>query len=104
MLFESLVFYAWGGVAYSWKCEQVLINSEVNNLKTLIIRESFGTKQRDFYKESFGKTVMIFDQWHHELNPEIIKNEKPDIVVIQVLENMLDNLLKYQAKNDSLLN
>jgi len=90
------------GFAYPWEYEEVYLNPEANSLKALFIRESFGTKQRDFYKESFGKTVMIFDAWHHELNPAIITNEKPDIVVIQVLENMLDNLLKYQAINDSL--
>ncbi len=91
------------GFAYPWEYEEVFLNPDANNLNILFIRESFGTKQRQFYKESFGKTVMIFDAWHHELNGNIILSEKPDIVIIQILENMLQNLLIYQAKNDSLI-
>jgi len=89
--------------AYKSEYEQVFLDPDANNLKAVIIRESYGSAQRNFYKESFGKTVLIFDAWHHALNPNIIENEKPDIVVIQVLENMLDNLLKYQSKKDSLM-
>ncbi|HEY9114977.1 MAG TPA: hypothetical protein VIN10_09755 [Bacteroidales bacterium] len=85
---------------YPWEYERVYVNPEANDLKAVIICESFGTLQLDFYKESFGKTVLIFDEWQHALNPEIIKNEKPDIVVIQVLENMLNRLLMHQAKNE----
>ena len=77
-------------------------NQAVNNLKILIIRESFATYQKDFYKESFGKTVLIFDSWRHGLNKNIIMNEKPDIVVIQILESMLENLLLHPAKEENL--
>lgn len=89
---------------YPWEYERVYLNADANSLKAVIICESFGTVQLDFYKECFGKTVLIFDEWHHELNPDIIRNEKPDIVVIQVLENMLDGLLLYQSKNELVQN
>jgi len=80
--------------------ETVYLNPKANRLKALIICESFGNMQHDFYKESFGKTVMIFDGWEHGLNPNIIDNEQPDIVVIQVLETMLNSLLEYQSKSE----
>jgi len=88
--------------AYPWEYEEVYLKPDANDLKILIIRESFGTKQRQFYRESFGKTVMIFDAWQHRLNADIIENEKPDIVVIQILENMLGNLLTYPAEAENI--
>lgn len=92
------------GFPYYWDFENVFENPEVNNLKIVIIRESFASFQRKFYKESFGHTVLIFDAWQHKLNKNIIESEKPDIVVIQILEDMLDGLLKYPAKDEKVEN
>jgi hypothetical protein len=86
------------GFPYGWDYEVVRKNPSVNNLKLLVIRESFCSSQVQFYKEGFGKSVFIFDSWQHKLNEDIIENEKPDIVVIQIIESMLGNLLKHQSR------
>ena len=82
---------------YPWYYERVYENPSANKLKILVIRESFCHYQISLYSEHFGRSVFIFDNWKHQLNEDIIENEKPDIVVIQILESFLDNLLKYPS-------
>lgn len=88
--------------AYTDEFEIVYTNPDVNNLKALFLRESFATGQQQFYKQSFGKTVLIWDAWQYGLNKDIIINEKPDIVVIQVMEGFLRKLLIHQDKKSDL--
>ena len=84
--------------AYPWEYEIVKVNPNAQKLKVLIIRESFASYQVKFYQEIFGECVFVFDEWKHKLNEDIIENEKPDIVILQILESFLPNLLKYQSK------
>jgi len=86
------------GFPYGWDYEVVRVNPKVNHLKLLIIRESFGGAMIKFYQEGFGRSVSIFDAWKHKLNEDIIKEEKPDIVIQQVVESFLPNLLKNQSR------
>ncbi len=64
----------------------------------LIIRDSFGTKLFPYLSEQTKQCTAIFDGWHYGLNEEIIKEEKPDIVLYLILESQLKNLMKYQKK------
>jgi hypothetical protein len=86
------------GFPYGWDYEIVMENPKVNNLKLLVIRESFGGAMIKFYQEGFGKSVVIFDAWKHKLNEDIIIKEKPDIVIQQVVESFLPNLLENQSR------
>jgi hypothetical protein len=83
---------------YAWDFEYVTVNPKANSLKVLIVRDSYASFQKEFFQESFGKCVMIFDGWKHQMNETIVQAEKPDVVIIQVLESMLDNFLKNQSR------
>jgi alginate O-acetyltransferase complex protein AlgJ len=61
----------------------------------LIIRDSFGERFFPYFAEQCNKCVAIYDAWHYGANEEIIKGEKPDIVLYLILESNLENLLKY---------
>jgi len=86
------------GFGYPDEFEQVFVNPLANNLKAIFIRESYANSQRQFYKESFGKTLLIWDRWQYALNEKILMSERPDIVVIQILESNLTKLLSNQSK------
>ena len=71
--------------------------SKNNSLPTvLIIRDSFGAKILPYLSEQCKKMVAIYDGWHYGLNEEIIKGEKPDIVLMLIVESNLKNVIKYQ--------
>jgi len=63
----------------------------IGNLKVLVFRDSFSTEMIQFMKEYFGEIVFI---WHHDFNKEIIENEKPDIVIHEIIERDIDKLKK----------
>ena len=81
------------GFAYGWDYEVRYKNEKAPKVKLLLIRESFGTAQVQFFSESFGESIYIFDAWKHQLNPDIIDKEKPDIVIIQIMEGFISNLV-----------
>ncbi|APY01381.1 alginate O-acetyltransferase AlgX-related protein [Lacinutrix venerupis] len=60
------------------------------NLKLLAYRDSFFGYCNPFFIENFEETVLF---WDHNFNKDVILNEKPDIVIIEVLERDLDILL-----------
>jgi alginate O-acetyltransferase complex protein AlgJ len=64
----------------------------------LIIRDSFGAKLFPYLSEQTKQCTAIFDGWHYGLNEEIIKEEKPDIILYLILESQLKNVTKYQKK------
>ena len=66
----------------------------------LIIRDSFGKKPFPYVSEQCKKCVTIFDAWHYGLNEEIIKGEKPDVVLFLVIESNLKNIIKYQKSQN----
>ncbi len=85
---------------FPWDYENRYEKTGVNNLKVYIVRESFGSYQRDFYKEAFGSTVLTFDEWKHQLNKKILLNEKPDIVIIQVLESLIPSIIQFPSETE----
>lgn len=56
----------------------------------LVFRDSFGNAMIPFLKESFDTSIFIFDKWRYQLNPQIIEDVDPDIVVYAILESLLE--------------
>ncbi len=59
------------------------------NLKVVVFRDSFCVDMIPFLREYFGETVFV---WSYDLNEEIIKKEKPDIVIEERIERTLHSL------------
>lgn len=78
---------------FSENYEERYTNGNPHSPKILIIRDSFGYYVDQFLKENFRATVCIFDAWEYKLNPEIIKREKPDLVLFLVLESFTYTML-----------
>ncbi len=74
--------------------EIVRSNPEVSPLKVVFIRDSFAKYQIKFWEECFAESIFIWDAWQYGFNKDIIDQEKPDIVVYQMLESLLPDLLK----------
>jgi hypothetical protein len=66
--------------------------------KILIISDSFGIIIYPVISEYFGKTIKIFDAWQYKLNEDIVADEKPDIVLLMILESNLRNMLQYPSR------
>jgi hypothetical protein len=66
---------------------EMRFKSDVNNLKVLVLHDSFTTHLKQFIKESFGKVVFI---WDTKFNKGLIEKERPDIVVQIIVERHLD--------------
>jgi len=63
--------------------------------RILFIRDSFTDLLIPFIKEPFAESVFIFDFWEYKLNPHIIEEMKPDIVVFSGLEVHIESVLKH---------
>ncbi len=89
------------GFAYKNEYE---FTSEINNDSlpvVLFIRDSFGEKPFPYIAEQCKKCVCIFDGWQYGLNLEIIKAEKPNIVLLMVIESNLKDVMKNQRLENS---
>ena len=86
------------GFAYPESHETVNEIKSSDLPKILIISDSFGGIMFPFLSESFSKTVKIFDAWQYKLNEDVIKNEKPDIVLLIVWEPHLRSILDFQSR------
>ncbi len=62
----------------------------------LIIRDSFGTKFYPYLSEQCKKCITIYDNWEYGLNENIITSEKPDFVLLLILESNLRNIVKHK--------
>jgi hypothetical protein len=79
---------------YPEEYEQRTINTRDSTLpKVLWFRDSFGRLVRPHLRHNVGYLVEIFDSWQYRLNPEIIENEKPDAVILLVLERNIACLM-----------
>lgn len=78
---------------YPESYEDRYTNGDSKAPKILIIRDSFGYYPAQFLKEHFSSTVLIFDAWEFKLNPDIIRQEKPDIVLFMSLESFLHQFI-----------
>jgi hypothetical protein len=82
------------GFMYAYDFEIVMETNNVQLPDALIIRDSFGDALLPFLAESFNRSVFIFDSWYYGPNREIVKEEKPEIVLCMVMESNLESLLK----------
>lgn len=85
------------GFPYKWNYEIVKTTNDSLKPNLLVIRDSFGEKTIPYLSASFNHSCYIFDSWKHQLNPDIIKQEQPDIYINLVLEAFLQNMIN----NDS---
>jgi hypothetical protein len=86
------------GFPYCWEYEKV---KEIKNSKLpklLIISDSFGEAFFPFAAENFSRSVKIFDAWQYKLNEDIVNNEKPDVVLLIMLESSIKGLLKFPKR------
>lgn len=80
---------------YPWEYEMVREQKDTTLPQLLLISDSFGGNLFPYISEPFSRSVKIFDSWQFKLNEEIVKAEKPDVVVLIVLESNIRNMLKY---------
>ncbi|GAA3786043.1 hypothetical protein GCM10022271_18320 [Corallibacter vietnamensis] len=64
--------------------------SDVNDLKIIIMRDSFFVALQETIANNFGETLCI---WRHNFDKTLMKNEKPDIVLYEIVERNIDVLL-----------
>ena len=79
---------------YKDSYEQIYETKNVEQLKLLVIQDSFGATLIPFLSEHFNKSVYIFDAWQHAFNEDIVLKEKPDIYLQLVVESLLPNIAK----------
>lgn len=65
--------------------------SDVNDLKIIIMRDSFFGALKEIVANDFGETLCI---WRHNFDKILIEKEKPDIVLYEIVERNIDVLLK----------
>ena len=83
------------GFIYPWAFE---MEWEVKNEtlpKAVIIRDSYTQALIPLLSEHFSRSVYIWDRWMYAQNRAVISNEKPDMVIIIIIEDQIGNLLKY---------
>lgn len=61
-----------------------------NSPKLLMFRDSFATDMIPFLSEHFSKSVYV---WDHHFSTDVIEQEKPDIVIFEVVERSLQSLM-----------
>jgi alginate O-acetyltransferase complex protein AlgJ len=83
---------------YPDEYELVKIIENSKKPKLLIISDSFGNAVFPFLAESFSRTVRIFDGWQYQLHEDIIESEKPDVVLLILLESNVRGMLNAQSR------
>ncbi len=85
---------------YPWKYEEDREIKDSKKPRLLIISDSFGENLFPFLSEKFSRSVKIFDSWQYKLNLDIIRNEKPDVVLLLVLESNIRCILHFSANSN----
>jgi hypothetical protein len=62
-----------------------------NNLKLLVIHDSFGQRVEPFLKNTFSESLFLFDAWHYDTHLDVIESYKPDVVIYLTMEMLLDH-------------
>jgi hypothetical protein len=86
------------GFSYPDEYELVRLNPDTTLPRIVVIRDSFFTALLPYMSENFSKSVYIFDNWKYERQEEIVTQEKPDIVLLMLLESNLSQVLSSLAK------
>jgi len=80
---------------FLWTYQRSYKSNNSNLPNVLVIRDSFGAALMPYIRNSFFYSTFIFDNWQYKFNLDIIKQEKPDVVIYMVLESLLPNI--YQS-------
>lgn len=65
---------------------------DVNDLKLMVMNDSFFGYYDRFLAENFGDSIFI---WNYIFDKELIESEKPDILYQEIVERDIDLLIKY---------
>ncbi len=84
------------GFPYPWEFEAVKVNP-FKKKKIFIVSDSFGKVMFPYVAEHFRKSVKVFDNWEYKINENIVEKEKPDVMLLMILESNLQGLLKHQS-------
>lgn len=84
------------GFPYPWSYQKSYKSNNDSLPNALIIRDSFGGALMPYMKNMFHYSTFIFDSWHYKLNIDIIKKEKPDVVIFMALESLITNFYTYR--------
>lgn len=60
--------------------------------RILIVHDSFGKFIHAYFRDSFSRSVFIWDKWQYKLNEPIVDAEKPDVYISMTLESLLPGL------------
>lgn len=85
----------WFGNCYAY--EEARINTADSTLPGLLATRDSYTNYRlmELLGQHFTRSTFIWDYWQHKLNPAILANEKPKVVLCLMSERFLENFLKY---------
>jgi hypothetical protein len=81
----------WFGYKDEYEVEWVI--PDQNMPKLFVIRDSFFSFPMLYLRENFSKTTVIWDSWMYGPNYSLIEKEKPDIVLLMIVEPLVGNLL-----------
>jgi hypothetical protein len=81
---------------YAGDFEIVRVVNDSSLPTAVIIRDSFCDFMLQFFSENYRKTVFIFDNWEYKENRNIIEKEKPDIVILQTLEQNIRRITEFE--------
>jgi hypothetical protein len=60
--------------------------------RIMMVHDSFGKFIHPYFRDSFSRSVFIWDKWQYKLNEPIIDAEKPDVYISMTLESLLPAL------------
>ncbi|MDJ1482163.1 hypothetical protein QNI16_16790 [Cytophagaceae bacterium YF14B1] len=76
---------------YTWDKTQYLLSRCTENLnlpKAVIYRDSFSGSLIPYFSENFSESLFI---WEKKIRKEVIEQEKPDIVIHEIVERLVDD-------------
>lgn len=71
-------------------------NAQAKGPRVLFIRDSFSTQLTAWLSEHFAESYFLWDQWKYGANHSIVDQVNPDAVVVIMLEEHLENLLRWE--------
>ncbi len=85
---------------FGYPAEYEVVRSIPDNSlpRIVVIRDSFFAPLIRLLSENFSRSVYIFDAWKYGPNYDIVLNEKPDIVLLEIFEPNLQNILSSYAR------
>ena len=75
--------------------QEVFVAKDTAAPKAFVIRDSFWRYMADFLAPKFRETVCIWDAWTYWDNIKLIRQEKPDLVILEIHERYFQNLAKF---------